>query len=230
MPAPLSVIIPTLNAAPKVAGLLSDLMGGVAAGLVREVIVSDGGSSDDIEDLAEAVGAEFLSGPAGRGGQLVRGVAAARGDWVLVLHADSELPEGWSNLVQAAMADPAHAHVFRLGFRERGMAARIVAGWANLRTWLFRLPYGDQGMLISRALYTEIGGYRDIPLMEDVALARALKGRFDMLPAVLTTSAERYCAEGWLRRGGRNLLTLIRYLAGTDPEKLERGYSRQPGR
>ena len=228
MPAPVSVIIPTLNAAPAVAGLMGYLMAGVASGVLREVILSDGGSCDDIEELAKASGAELVIGAPGRGGQLRRGAMAARGDWLLVLHADSTLPEGWSSVVQGALADPDHAYAFRLGFRAVGFAPRIVAGWANLRSHLFSLPYGDQGLLISREMYERMGGYPDIPLMEDVALARALKGRIRLLPAVLTTSAERYETEGWMRRGGRNLWTLMRYLAGADPEMLVRSYRPRP--
>ncbi|MDV7144509.1 TIGR04283 family arsenosugar biosynthesis glycosyltransferase [Tropicimonas sp. TH_r6] len=225
MPAPLSVIIPTLNAAPEAAGLLAELMDGVATGLVREVIVSDGGSSDDIEELAEAVGAEFVSGAAGRGGQLRRGVAAARGEWFLALHADSRLPNGWAETVQAAMAAQGRAYAFRLGFRAQGLAPWLVAGWANLRTRVLHLPYGDQGLLVARPDYADAGGYRDIPLMEDVALVRALNCKVVLLPLVLTTSAGRYEAEGWLRRGARNLSLLLRYLAGADPEQLARAYS-----
>lgn len=224
MPAPLSIVIPTLESAPEVAALLSRLMDGVAEGVVREVILSDGGSTDDISELAEAVGAELVLGPAGRGGQLRRGVAAARGAWILVLHADSGLPEGWVAPVHAAMTDPARAHAFKLAFRARGLAPRLVAGWANLRSRLFRLPYGDQGLLISKELYNAVGGFPDIPLMEDVALVRALRGRVALMPAVLTTSSARYEAEGWFRRGARNLWLLGRYLAGADPTKLARSY------
>lgn len=224
MPAPLSVVIPTRDAAAEVAALLSRLMDGVADGLVREVILSDGESGDDIAELAEAVGAEFVPGPAGRGGQLRRGVAAARGEWILVLHADSGLPEGWVDHVRAAMTDPDRAHAFRLGFRARGLAPRIFASWANLRSRLFRLPYGDQGLLIRSGMYSAAGGYADIPLMEDVALVRALGGKVALMPAVLTTSATRYETEGWLRRGSGNLWLLLRYLAGADPARLARSY------
>lgn len=229
MPAPLSVIIPTLDAAPEVGGLLEQLMDGVAAGLVREVILSDGGSQDDIDELAEAVGAEFISGATGRGGQLKRGAGIARGDWFLVLHADSQLPPGWASIIQAAMADNRYAHVFRLRFAACGFSPWFVAGWANLRTRVFGLPYGDQGLLISRELYHAEGGYPDIPLMEDVALVRSLERRPQLLPACITTSAARYEEQGWFRRGARNLWTLMRYLAGGDPETLSKEYTERGG-
>jgi len=104
------------------------------------------------------------------------------------------------------------------------MAPALVAGWANLRSRVFGLPYGDQGLLMARAQYTEVGGFQDIPLMEDVAMARALKGRIVLLPGAVRTSAARYARGGWLRRGGRNLLTLLRYFMGAKPEDLARRY------
>jgi rSAM/selenodomain-associated transferase 2 len=224
MPAPLSIVIPTLNAAGALPSTLACLVEGVAAGLVRELIVSDGGSDDATCIIADEAGAIVVVGTAGRGLQIRRAAHLARGEWLLVLHADTLLPSGWAEVVQPAMMDPARAHAFRLSFRSRGIAPRVVAGWANLRSRLFGLPYGDQGLLLSRCLLDEIGGYPDLPLMEDVATARALKGRVGLLGATVSTGAERYEAEGWARRGGRNLRTLARYLAGTDPEILARDY------
>lgn len=225
MPAPISVIVPTLDAADALPPLLADLMEGVAAGLVRELVISDGGSADETCAIAEAAGAVVVRGPAGRGGQMRRGVAAARGDWCLLLHADTRLPDGWVAPVEAAMGRPHGAHVFALSFRAPGVAPRLVAGWANLRTSLFRLPYGDQGMLIATELLDAVGGYPDLPLMEDVALARALGRRIRLMPARVSTDASRYLAEGWLRRGSRNLWLLARYFAGASPEVLARRYS-----
>ncbi|MFV2003233.1 MAG: glycosyl transferase, partial [Paracoccaceae bacterium] len=106
-----------------------------------------------------------------------------------------------------------------------GLAPRLVAAWVNLRSRL-GLPYGDQGLLISRELYRRLGGYRDISLMEDVAMSRALRGRLVMLPAAALTSAHSYQRDGWLRRGAGNLWLLARYFAGADPEKLARRYRR----
>ncbi|MFV0360661.1 TIGR04283 family arsenosugar biosynthesis glycosyltransferase [Tropicimonas sp.] len=229
MSAPLSVIIPTLNAEAALRALLPGLVDGLATGLLREVIVSDGGSTDGTLALAGAAGAIVVTGPPGRGGQIGRGATAARGSWLLVLHADTCLPEGWAREVSAAMARPERAHVFRLSFRASGLAPRLVAGWANLRTRLFGLPYGDQGLLIARPLLESMGGYPDLPLMEDVALARALARRPALLPLYVSTDAARYEADGWLRRGGRNLWLLVRYFAGVRPERLARGYSAASG-
>ncbi len=227
MRAKISVIIPTLNAADALPGCAAALFEGLEAGLIREMIVSDGGSADATAQVAASIGAEMVTGPPSRGGQLRRGVAAARGDWLLVLHADTQLAPGWSAAVLAHLTGDAgrgQAGYFRLGFDRGGRKARAVAGWANLRARLFGLPYGDQGLLVSRATYDSVGGYRDQVLMEDVAIARALRGRLTPLSATAITSAARYEADGWFRRGARNITILLRYLAGADPERLARAY------
>ena len=161
------------------------------------------------------------------GGQLRRGVAAARGDWLLILHADTQLSPGWVEAVADHLDRPeAPPAYFRLAFRARGLMPALVAGWANLRARLFALPYGDQGLLLRRAVYDSAGGYPDQPLMEDVALVRALGRPLVALPAEARTSAARYQRTGWLRRGARNLWTLLRYVMGADPAALAARYRR----
>ncbi len=227
MPAPISVVIPTLNAAEALPETLGSLMDGVSAGLIRELIITDGGSDDATLRLAEDAGARWVAGQAGRGGQLRRGCAEACGEWLLILHADTHLSPGWAAAVQPALRAGERAHCFELAFRATGLGARWTAGWANLRTRLFGLPYGDQGLLIPQTLYTRAGGYPDIPLMEDVALVRALPEPPRLLPAVARTSAARYLEEGWIRRGSRNLRTLLRYRAGVSPERLAEAYRKR---
>ncbi len=223
MRAPISIVIPTLNAGAGLSGCLGALMEGLEAGLIRELIVSDGGSGDETVAIARAWGAEIVTGPASRGGQLRRGCEAARGDWLLVIHADTELQPGWTNAVAHHLnAGPGRAGWFRLRFDAGG---RLVAGWANMRSRM-GLPYGDQGLLVPRSLYDAVGGYPDQPLMEDVAMARALRGRLTPLDAVAQTSASKYRAQGWLRRGGRNLWTLARYFMGVDVDRLAAAYRR----
>lgn len=222
MPAPISVIIPTLNAGQMLPACLHALMEGVEAGLIAELIVSDGGSSDETCALADAWGASVITGPASRGGQLQRGCGGAKGDWLLVIHADTVLAPGWTAAV-AAHLGAATAGYFKLRFDRGG---RFVAAWANLRARVFQLPYGDQGLLIRRTLYAHVGGYPDIALMEDVALVRHLKGQLVALNGVAVTSAAKYRQQGWVRRGARNLWTLARYFAGTDVEVLARAYRR----
>ncbi|WP_291733254.1 TIGR04283 family arsenosugar biosynthesis glycosyltransferase [Leisingera sp. F5] len=224
MPAPVSIVIPTLNAEEELPATLEHLMEGLAAGLIRELVVTDGGSADATRAIAQAAGAEWVTGAPSRGGQLRRGCAAAKGGWFLVLHADTHLEPGWAKAVaqhlQEGQGSPAY---FRLRFRARGLMPAWVAGWANLRSRLFGLPYGDQGLLIRRAAYEAAGGYPDQLLMEDVALVRRLHG-LTALPCAALTSAVRYQRAGWLRRGRRNLWTLAKYTFGVSPEKLAAQY------
>jgi rSAM/selenodomain-associated transferase 2 len=223
MRAKLSVVIPTLNAAQGLARSLPALAEGLDAGLIRELVISDGGSTDATLTIADEAGAVVVSGPASRGGQLRRGADASTGEWVLFLHADTVLPSGWADMVHAQIRTGRPAY-FKMQFDAAGLAPRLVAGWANLRARRFHLPYGDQGLLMSRAEYDAVGGFRDIPLMEDVAMSRALGARLQGLPGAVTTSAARYARDGWLRRGMRNLSLLLRYLMGADPERLARRY------
>ncbi len=229
MRAQISIVIPTLNAAETLPGVLEGLMEGLHASLIRELIVTDGGSTDATLQIADAAGAVIVKGAASRGGQLRRGCAKAKGQWLLVLHADTHLERGWSEEVASHLAQAQGAAHFRLRFRARGLMPGLVASWANLRAWLFSLPYGDQGLLIRVTDYAKVGGFADQPLMEDVALMRALRrARVDLtaLPIEAVTSAERYQKAGWLRRGSRNLWTLLKYFAGVSPDRLANGYRR----
>lgn len=225
MRAPISIVIPTLNAAGSLPRCLEALMEGLAQGVIRELIVTDGGSSDATVEMADAAGAQVVTGPASRGGQLRRGCAAAQGEWLLILHADTVLSPGWAQIVADHIAESGQGAYFRLSFSHSGLMPTLVAGWANIRSRLLGLPYGDQGLLVRRAEYDAAGGYPDQPLMEDVALVRALP-RLTPLPIRAMTSAERYQRVGWLRRGARNLWTLARYFAGADPEQLAESYRR----
>lgn len=228
MTAPVSVVIPTLEAASSIGPCLGALGEALMAGVIHEVIIADGGSTDGIADIAEATGARLVTAMPGRGPQLAAGALAARGRWLLFLHADTVLSPGWGAAVLAHIrACPDRAGYFALRFDTPGGAARIVAGWANLRAALFALPYGDQGLLVSRSLYDKAGGYPDIPLMEDVALVRRIgRRRLARLGANAVTSAARYGTDGWLRRGWRNLTTLLLYFLGADPKWLTRRYQR----
>lgn len=222
----LSIVMPTLNAAPDLAAALPALVPGLAA----EVVVSDGGSSDDTVKIAAASGARVVSGPAGRGGQLQRGAAAATGDWLLFLHADTWLEPGAAAVIVAYMADPANgarAAVFRFRLDDGDWRARCLEAVVRWRCRLFALPYGDQGLLISRALYDRVGGFRPLPLMEDVDLVRRLgRRRLLFLAVAAVTSAARYRRRGYLRRMLRNLCSLTLYGLGVDPGRIKGFYER----
>ena len=219
----LSVVIPTLNAQQVLPSTLENLMEGVFAGVIGDLVIVDGGSSDATNTIAKEVGATFLEATPSRGGQIFAGVSACKCDWVLILHADSRLSQGWAELIPAA-PDPERAYYFQLQFDAIGFAAWWVAKWANLRSKIFALPYGDQGILIHKSLLASVGGYPTASLMEDVILARKLGRRLTALPITITTSAEKYNAQGWLHRGFRNLALLFQFLLGATPEALYKKY------
>ena len=228
MSAPLSVVIPTLEAARVIGPTLAALVPGAADGLVREVVLADGGSTDGIGTVAEETGARLVTAARGRGNQLRAGAEAARGDWLLFVHADTVLPPGWPDAVARHLERHGEmAGYFRLAFDSDRRYARWTAGWANVRSRWLGLPYGDQGLLLPRRLYRETGGFRPVPLMEDVAMARALRGRLRCLGPAVVTSAERYEREGYWRRGWRNWGCLGLYFAGVSPDKIVDMYRKQ---
>jgi rSAM/selenodomain-associated transferase 2 len=214
----LSVIIPTLNAAHTLPACFDTVRP-----LAHEIIVSDGGSSDGTVELARRMGARLISGPPGRGGQLRRGADMATGRWLLFLHADTLMTSEGTKACQA-YDDETCAAVFRLRFDDTRWRARIVAAAANIRTRMLGLPYGDQGLLISRPLYDAVGGFADMPLMEDVDMARRLKGRLTLLNAHVITAADRYRRDGYARRLLKNWGCMTRYLLGASPDALRDRY------
>ena len=226
MPAPLSVIIPTLNAADELPECLQCLMPGLELGLIREVIVADGGSEDATARIAGDTGATLVTGVKGRGVQLAAGARAARGDWLLFLHADTQLSRDWAERVGNHIdTRPDKAAAFTLKYRSDARAARWLEKRANRRARWLGLPYGDQGLLISRQLYEQIGGYPESPLMEDVMIMRAIgKSRLVFLDAEARTSAAKYERDGWRKRAWRNAFLLTRFMMGAKPDTLAKAY------
>jgi rSAM/selenodomain-associated transferase 2 len=227
--APISIVIPTLNAMPRLADCLAALVAGLGAGLIRDVVVVDAGSGDQSAAIALDMGCRVIQvgdNGRGRGQQLAAGAKAAKGDWLLFLHGDSVPLEGWIAACNAHIATAPHqAAYFQLGFDDQEPSALRITFWANWRARLFGLPYGDQGLLISRALYEAVGGFQPIALMEDVDLVRKLgKSRLRSLCAVVETSAERYRKGGWWFVPLRNLTLLVAFLCGVSPDRIKSWY------
>jgi rSAM/selenodomain-associated transferase 2 len=219
----LSAIIPTLNAAATLGAAIDAIRPSV-----DEIVVVDGGSVDATMAIAASRGARTIASARGRGHQLAAGAGAATGDWLLFLHADPRLAADWDVAARRFMADPANAAraaAFRFALDDDAPRARRLEAMVAWRCRVFGLPYGDQGLLLSRALYDRVGGYRSLPLMEDVDLVRRIGRRnIVLLDASAVTSAERFRAGGYLRRPARNLACLALYLAGLPTPLIARLY------
>lgn len=167
----------------------------------------------------------------GRGRQLRAGVAAARGEWLLLLHADARLSPAALAEAERAMAGEEVQHAaWPLAIDGAGARLRWIERGAALRWRLFGLAYGDQGLLVRRSLYDAAGGCPDVALMEDVALVRRLRRLAPMhrFRQPILADARRWAREGTLRSSLRNLALLLLYLAGVAPDRLARWYHPEP--
>jgi rSAM/selenodomain-associated transferase 2 len=223
-PVKLSVVIPALDEADRVAGAVASAR---AEGV--EVLVVDGGSRDATRERAHAAGARVLSSPPGRARQLRTGAQEARGDVLLFLHADTRLPRGWDAAVVRALRDPgAVGGAFRLRFDERPVSLRLVEWGARLRVALFGLPYGDQAVFVRRAALEQSGGVPQVAFLEDLDLVRQLRrqGRLVRVGLPATTSARRYRDAGVARTVLRNLAVACAWALGLPRERVSAWYRR----
>ena len=222
----LSIVIPTLDAGRTLGACLD----GVRPAVGAEVIVVDGGSSDDTLAIARSGGARVMTAARGRGSQLRAGAAQARGPWLLFLHADTVLRAEWSGAVSAWASRPRANEgfaVFTFKLDDADWRAALLERLVDIRVRRFGLPYGDQGLLIHRDLFAEVGGYAELPLMEDVDLVRRLgRRRLTVLAPFAVTSADRWRRDGWLRRGLRNLACLTLFRLGVSPQSIAQLYER----
>ena len=226
LPSMLSIVIPTLNAARDLERSLSAAFS--AGALPIEVIIADGGSSDGTAQMALKHGARLIEAMPERGSQLAAGAQAATGEWLLFLHADTLLAPGWAEAAAAFAADGGNhrrAAVFRFALDDDGQPARRMERLVAWRTRVLGLPYGDQGLLIGRNFYTDLGAFKSLPLMEDVDMIRRIgRRRLDYLPVGAVTSAVRFRDGGYYLRPLRNLACLTLFFAGIPPHLIGRLY------
>lgn len=224
MSARLSIVMPVLDEADGMDAALAALAPYRRRGV--EVIVADGGSSDGTPALAAPHADRVIVAPRGRAAQMNAGAAAAGGDVLLFLHADTRLPDGADRLVLDGLADTKRVWG-RFDVRIDGSGLPGLIGMMmNARSRVTGIATGDQAMFVTRAAFERAGGFAEIALMEDVALSATLKrtGRPLNLHAQVTTSARR-----WQRHGALRIMLLmwrlrLAYYFGADPKKLARQY------
>ena len=225
MAATLSIIIPCLNEAADIVSMLESLRPLRARG--AEVIVADGGSSDDTAALAAPLADRVVHAPRGRAAQMNAGAALARAEILLFLHADCVLPPDADQLIVAGLAGSAHQWGrFDVTLDGAHPLLRVVACTMNLRSRLTGIATGDQGIFITRALFARLGGFPALPLMEDIALSRLAKraGAPLCLRERIVTSARRWEQHGVLRTIALMWQLRLAYFLGADPARLASRY------
>lgn len=219
---PITVIVPALNEAAAIRETISTTVERLRG---ARVIVVDGGSTDGTGAIAREAGAAVLTSARGRGWQCHAGALVATSEWLLFLHADTTLPPNADTVVAPFIANKeAQLATFRLRFDQAGLFLRACCWFTRFDSVFTR--FGDQGILIRRGFYLELGGFPPWPLFEDVALLQRGRrcAKIHSLAAAVTTSARRFQARGHLRQQGQNAWLLLRYLNGTSPHVLAEEY------
>jgi rSAM/selenodomain-associated transferase 2 len=221
----ISIIIPTLNEEHNIGRCIESIR---SDGAIHEIIVTDGGSSDKTVEIAESQGGiRVIRTEKGRGTQMNKGAAFARGDIFLFLHADTYLERGWYSEIMSCLCEPSvagGAFTFRIDSPES--YCRLIEYLVKFRCAVLNLPYGDQGIFVRREVFENLGGYKNIPLMEDVDLVERMRkaGRIRMLRKESYIHSRKWDEEGWIRRSFFNQMIMIRYRLGADPERLAKLY------
>jgi rSAM/selenodomain-associated transferase 2 len=228
MPLTLSVIVPTYNEENVLAASLDRL----ASEDSVEIILVDAGSNDQTRSIAEKYSLILVQAKRGRASQMNAGAVLARGEILCFVHADTLLPFGYKNLIREALQSPeVIAGAFSLHIGLAGRSIRLVEALANRRAVRRQLPYGDQGLFLHASRFHRLGGFPDLPLLEDLAFVEQLKkeGKIVILPKPATSSGRRWEKNGVLRTSLLNQLILTGYRLGISPARLARIYL-WPGR
>jgi len=222
-----SLVIPVLNEAENISQILQHVREVDADG-PAEIIVVDGDPEGSTINAIRDEGVRTVAAVKGRARQMNSGAGLATGDILLFLHADTHLPPNAFGLIRAAMNDTGFVGgAFDLGFATPRRIFKITESYVFLRTRLTKIPFGDQAIFIRRDFFDEIGGYRDLPLMEDVDLMQRIRkrgGRICIIPEKVRTSPRRYEQEGIMFTTIRNAMLQLLYALGVPPERLVRWY------
>ena len=215
-----SVVVPVLNDAVAVARLFVHL----PPSSRFEILLVDGGYDDELDRLAGSrPDVRLIRATAGRGRQMNAGARLSSAGWLLFLHADSRLPLGWLDRLTACEPGVVGGW-FRFALDDTAWQARLIERAVVWRVRLLQLPYGDQGLFVRRGVFESLGGYRELPIMEDVEFVRRLTraGPVTEIPLPLVTSARRWQRDGWFRRSARHMALAALYFMGISPSRLAR--------
>jgi len=219
----ISIIIPTYNETDSIGRILPELL--AVPGV--ELLVVDGGSTDNTVDLAKSLGAEVLRTSPGRAQQMNAGADAAHGNILLFLHCDTKLASGFVGQVRNALNQTGvSAGAFQLSIDGKGFGFRIIEWLVKFRSKILQMPYGDQGIFVTTDMFFSVGGFSLLPIMEDFELIRRLKkeGKIEILSLTATTSARRWKKLGILKATLLNQAIIIGYFLGVSPQKLAGWY------
>ncbi|PSB01765.1 TIGR04283 family arsenosugar biosynthesis glycosyltransferase [Merismopedia glauca] len=219
----ISVIIPVLNEAKNIKNILILLLDNPQI----EIIVVDGGSEDKTVEIVEEMGVKVVSAERGRAKQMNLGASVAQGDILLFLHADTQLPLGFEKLVIQALSQPQIvAGAFSLKIASKLWGIKLIEKMVNVRSQLFQLPYGDQAIFISQDWFQKVGGFPDLPIMEDFELIVRLKklGKIAIVSTPVITSARRWEKLGVWKTTLINQQIIMAYFLGISPQKIALWY------
>jgi rSAM/selenodomain-associated transferase 2 len=224
----ISIVIPTLNEATNLPQTLAAIGN---PNPDREIIVADGGSTDATIQIAQTVGAIVLPSPPGRATQQNHGAAQATGEIYLFLHADTRLPPNWADLIHQTLANPRTiAGAFELTIDSSHWGLRLVEWGVKVRSQYCQLPYGDQAIFLRAETFHQLGGFPDLPIMEDFQLVKQLQklGAIALVPAAVTTAARRWEQRGILQTTLLNQVMILGFYGGIAPDRLRRWYRGTP--
>lgn len=224
--ATISIIIPTLNEAENIKNAIASTQPSTNI----EIIVVDGGSVDDTVEVAQSLSVKVISSSPGRAGQMNAGAAAASGEILLFLHADSRLPTGFDVMIRTTLQQPRIvAGAFDLRIDASLWGLRLVEWGVKWRSHFWQMPYGDQGIFLTKEIFQEVGNFPELPIMEDFELIRRLKslGNIALISAPVVTSARRWLQKGVFSTTFLNQIVIIAYLLGVSPQRIRSWYRRE---